>query len=91
MTDKAAVKCYNEKSFAAYGINLPPIREVLPTNLPKISADEKDIDNLFLLEDETCAIVDYEAEYKKRNKIKYLNYITRVMEKYCKENNNSSA
>ncbi len=42
---------YKEKSFAAYGIDLPPIRELLPTNLPKISANEKDIDNLFLLED----------------------------------------
>ncbi len=37
---------YKEKSFAAYGIDLPPIRELLPTNLPKISANTKDIDNL---------------------------------------------
>ena len=72
---------YKEKSFAAYGINLPPIRELLPTNLPKISANEKDIDNLFLLEDGTYAIVDYESEFKKLNKIKYLNYIARVMER----------
>ena len=79
---------YKEKSFAAYEIDLPPIRELLPTNLPKISANEKDIDNLFLLADGTYAIVDYEAEYKKLNKIKYLNYIARVMEKYYKENEN---
>lgn len=79
---------YKEKSFTAYGINLPPIRELLPTNLPKISANEKDIDNLFLLEDGTYAIVDYEAEFKKLNKIKYLNYIARVMEKYYKEDEN---
>ena len=79
---------YKEKSFAAYGIDLPPIRELLPTNLPKISANEKDIDNLFLLEDGTYAIVDYEAEYKKLNKIKYLNYIARVTEKYYKEDGN---
>ena len=26
---------YKEKSFAAYGIDLPPIRELLPTDLPK--------------------------------------------------------
>lgn len=78
---------YKEKSFAAYGINLPPIRELLPTNLPKISANEKDIDNLFLLEDGTYAIVDYESEFKKLNKIKYLNYIARVMEKYYPKEN----
>ena len=76
---------YKEKSFAAYGIDLPPIKELLPTSLPKISANEKDIDNLFLLEDGTYAIVDYESEFKKLNKIKYLNYSARVMEKYYKE------
>lgn len=79
---------YKEKSFAAYGIDLPPIRELLPTNLPKISANERDIDNLFLLDDGTYAIVDYESEFKKLNKIKYLNYIARVMEKYYREDEN---
>ena len=34
---------YKEKNFAAYGIDLPPIKELLPTSLPKISANEKDI------------------------------------------------
>lgn len=48
----------------------------------------KEIDSLFLLGDGTYAIVDYEAEFKKLNKIKYLNYITRVIEKYYKENFN---
>ena len=79
---------YKEKSFAAYGINLPPIRELLPTNLPKISANEKDIDNLFLLEDGTYAIVDYESEFKKTEQVKYLNYIARVMEKNYPEEDN---
>ena len=87
---KILSQTYKEKSFAAYGINLPPIRELLPTNLPKISANEKDIDHLFLLEDGTYAIVDYEAEFKKLNKIKYLNYIARVMEKYYREDGNFS-
>ena len=85
---KVLSQTYREKSFAVYGIDLPPIRELLPTNLPRISADEKEIDSLFLLEDGTYAIVDYEAEFKKLNKIKYLNYITRVIEKYYKENEN---
>lgn len=79
---------YKEKSFAAYGIDLPPIRELLPTDLPKISANEKLIDNLFLLEDGTYLIVDYESVYKKVKKISYVNYIARVMEKYLKENEN---
>ena len=85
---KILSQTYKEKSFAAYGIALPPIRELLPTGLPKISANEKDIDNLFLLEDGTYAIVDYESAFKKLNKIKYLNYIARVMEKYYQEDEN---
>ena len=58
---KILCQTYKEKSFSAYGINLPPIRELLPTNLPKISANERDIDNLFLLEVGTYVIVDYDA------------------------------
>ena len=85
---KILSQTYKEKSFAAYGIDLPPIRELLPTGLPKISANEKDIDNLFLLEDGTYAIVDYESAFKKLNKIKYLNYIARVMAKYYQEDEN---
>ncbi len=85
---KILSQTYKEKSFSAYGLDLPPIRELLPTNLPKISANEKGVDNLFLLEDGTYAIVDYEAEYKRSNKVKYLNYIARVLEKYYKEDGN---
>ncbi len=44
----------------------------LPTDLPKIAANKKSVDNLFLLEDGTYVIVDYESAYKKANKIKYL-------------------
>ena len=69
---------YKEKSFAAYGIDLPRIRALLPTDLPKISANEKSVDNLFLLEDGTYAIVNYETVYKRINKIKYLNYIAKA-------------
>lgn len=76
---------YKEKSFRVYGLELPKIKEVLPTNLPRVSADEKRIDNLFLLEDGTIAIVDYEAEDKLSNRVKYVNYIARVMEKYYKD------
>lgn len=85
---KVLGETYKNKSFAAYGINLPPIKAVLPTNLPQITADQKEIDNLFLLEDGTYAIVDYESEYKKLNKVKYMNYIARVMAKYLQEDAN---
>ena len=40
------------------------------------------IDNLFLLEDDTLAIVDYESEDKVSNRVKYINYIGRIMQRY---------
>ncbi|MCI9613683.1 MAG: hypothetical protein HFG93_00790 [Dorea sp.] len=76
---------FKEKSFDAYGLDLPKIKEVLPTNLPEVSVNEKRMDNLFLLEDDTIAIVDYESEDKPGNRVKYVNYIARVMERYFKE------
>jgi hypothetical protein len=79
---KVLCETYKEKSFSALGLDLPRIKEVLPTNLPKISAGEKQIDNLLLLEDGSYVIVDYESVYKPENKIKYLNYVTRVLERY---------
>ena len=42
--------------------------------------------NLFLLEDGTYAIVDYESEEKGDNCIKYVNCISRVIERYYREN-----
>ena len=82
---KILSETYKEKSFRAYGLNLPKIKEVLPTNLPYVSADEMRMDNLFLLEDDTLAIVDYESENKGSNKIKYISYIARVLERYYED------
>ena len=79
---KLMSETYKEKSFEAYGLKLPKIKEVLPTNLPAVSASEMRIDNLFLLEDDTVAIVDYESEDKTSNRVKYINYIGRIMQRY---------
>ena len=76
---------YKDKSFKVYGLDLPKIVEVLPTNLPRVAADEKRIDNLFRLEDGTVAIVDYESKHITANFVKYINYIARVMERYYNE------
>lgn len=70
-----------EKSLAVYGVNIPKIKEVLPTNLPAIEANEMRLDNLFRLEDGSIALVDYESRYKRKNKIKYLGYIVRMLKR----------
>jgi len=46
---KVLSEVFKEKSFAAYGLDLPKIKEVLPTNLPMVSVNELRMDNLFLL------------------------------------------
>lgn len=69
------------KSLAVYGVNLPKIKSVMPTNLPAIEANELRIDNLFRLEDDSLALIDYESRYKAENKIKYLNYVVRTAKK----------
>lgn len=73
------------KSLNVYGIDLPKIKQVLSTNLPVIQANELRMDNLFLLEDDTFLLVDYESTYKQENMLKYLNYVLRVLERYNKD------
>lgn len=84
ITSKILGESLKNKSFAAYGLNIPRIVDVLPTNLPVIEANELRIDNLFLLEDGSLALVDYESTYADIDKIKYLSYIIRTLKRNMK-------
>ena len=44
------------------------------------------MDNLFELADGSMALVDYESDYDKKDKIKYLNYVTGIANRYLQEN-----
>lgn len=68
-----------------YDLKLPRVVDILPTNLPEISANELRIDNLFLLEDGSILVIDYESKYNIMNKMKYLNYIIRVAKRFLKQ------
>ena len=85
ITSKVLAEHFKGKTFSVYGLNLPDIVRVLPTNIPVILANELRLDNLFELADGTVAIVDYESEYRKKDKVKYLNYITGTANRYLKE------
>lgn len=76
---------FKGKSLNVYGLDVPRVVDVLPTNLPEFSANELKIDNLFKLEDGSIAIIDYESEYKKENRNKYINYIASVLKRYENE------
>ncbi len=82
---KILAENFKDKSLKVYGIDVPKIKQVLPTNLPQIQVNEMRIDNLFLLEDDSIAIIDYESDVKWENHLKYLNYIVRILERYKKE------
>lgn len=81
VTSKYFGEHLKEKSLAVYGLKVPKIVDVLPTNLPTIEANELRLDNLFRLEDGSIALIDYESDYTDVNKIKYLNYIVRLLKR----------
>ena len=64
-----------------YGLHVPKIVRLLPTNLPVIEANELRMDNLLELEDGSVGILDYESHYSEADKAKYLSYISRVYKK----------
>ena len=85
ITSKVLAENFKGKSFRAYGLDLPEIKRALPTNIPAVKANELRMDNLFELADGTAAIVDYESVYSEGDKVKYLNYLTGIANRYRKE------
>ena len=65
-----------------YGLNLPPIKRILPTNLPTVQSDEKRMDNTFELTDDSILILEYESGGGTKNLIKHGHYAFRTAEKY---------
>ena len=82
---KVFMDSFGSKSLEVYGLHVPKVARLLPTNLPAIEANEWRIDNLLELEDDSLAILDYESDYSENDKAKYLNYISRVYRKLVEE------
>ena len=78
---KVLAQAYKGKSFAAYGIALPPIRELLPA----VQVSDGFIDSLFLLEGGTYAVVECAPGCHKADIIKYPEHIAEIMKRYGKE------
>ena len=68
---KVSAEEFKGKSFEAYGVKLPRIIDTRPTELAAVEANELRLDRLFLLEDQSYLIVDYESDYGKEKKLKY--------------------
>ena len=85
ITSKLLAENFKGKTFRVYGLDIPEVKAVLPTNIPSVRANELRLDNLFELADGTVALVDYESEYAKENKVKYLNYLAGIADRYQRE------
>ena len=85
ITSKVFADRFKGKALRVYGISLPAVKQALPTNLPAISANELRPDNVFLLEDGSIAIIDYESAYRRENKHKYIDYANKIAARYEKE------
>lgn len=85
ITSKLLAENFKGKTFRVYGLDIPEVKAVLPTNIPSVRANELRLDNLFELVDGTIALVDYESDYKKEDKVKYLNYLTGIADRYQQE------
>ncbi|MDE7477617.1 MAG: hypothetical protein K2M91_06665 [Lachnospiraceae bacterium] len=78
ITSKFLAENFKGKTFSVYGLDLPEVLQVLPTNIPTVKANELRLDNLFEL-------VDYESDYEKQDKVKYLNYVTGIANRYLQD------
>lgn len=85
ITSKFLAENFKGKTFRVYGLDLPEVKQVLPTNIPTVKANELRLDNLFELADGSIALVDYESDYDKWDKVKYLNYVTGVANRYLQD------
>ena len=85
ITSKLLAENLRGKTFRVYGLDRPEVKAVLPTNIPSVRANELRLDNLFELADGSVALVDYESDYKKEDKVKYLNYLAGIADRYQRE------
>lgn len=82
VASKTLAEALKGKSLAVFGLPHVRIADILPTNLPAVESNELRLDNLFLLDDSSVALLDYESVFDKENFVKYINYIARVIKRY---------
>ena len=82
---KVLERHYENKSLAVYGLDIPKIKRMLPTNYPSVSATEIHADSPFLLEDGSLYLQEYESTVELQDGLKYAKYICAASEFLQKE------
>ena len=73
------------KDLTVYGLPHMRIKDTRPTNLPAIEVNELRMDNLFILEDSSFALIDYESTFGIHDIVKYVNYIARILKRFVRQ------
>ena len=73
------------KNLTVYGLPNIRIKDTRPTNLPAIEVNELRMDNLFILEDSSFALIDYESTFGIHDIVKYVNYIARILKRFVRQ------
>ena len=84
---KSLSELYRNQALDVYGLHdLPKIKALLPSEFPAVRADEKRSDTLFLLEDDSILLLEYESNERFiDNHLKYLDYAYRILHTYYKQ------
>ena len=73
------------KNLTVYGLPHIRIKDTRPTNLPAIEVNELRMDNLFIIEDSSFAMIDYESTFGIHDIVKYVNYIARILKRFVRQ------
>lgn len=81
---KSLSELYKDDALKVYGIDdLPSIQGLLPSEFPQVRADEKRSDTLFLLEDDSILMLEFESNSRVlQNHLKYIDYGLRILNRY---------
>lgn len=84
---KSLSEFYKDQALDVYGLHgLPRVKALLPSEYPAVTADEKRSDTLFLLEDNSLLMLEYESNSRLvENHLKYLQYAHRILHRYYQE------
>ncbi|BBW97134.1 transcriptional regulator [Geobacillus icigianus] len=78
---KSLSALYQNQALDVYGLHgLPRIKALLPNEFPSVRADDKRADTVFLLEDDSILLLEYESNERFiDNHLKYLEYACRIL------------
>lgn len=81
---KSLSELYRDEALDVFGIeNIPKIKQLLPNEFPQVRADEKRSDTLFLMEDDSILMLEFESNNRIiENHLKYIDYGLRILNRY---------